>query len=119
VADPRRLATRPGKGMDGNKAKRGQGIFDATNSGEDVADADHTGRRRGTERRQSGDGEFELHGEERPADRPEDHWQFEPDVGRLVNGLPNRVSQLRALGNSIVPQIAQEIGQAIRIAHDG
>jgi hypothetical protein len=24
---------------------------------------------------------------------------------------------LRALGNSIVPQIAQEIGQAIRIAH--
>jgi hypothetical protein len=25
---------------------------------------------------------------------------------------------LRALGNSIVPQIAQEIGQAIRIAHD-
>jgi len=50
--------------------------------------------------------------------RPEDHWRSEPAVGRLVNGLPNRVSQLRALGNSIVPQIAQEIGQAIRIAHD-
>jgi DNA (cytosine-5)-methyltransferase 1 len=50
--------------------------------------------------------------------RPEDHWLSEPDVGRLVDGLPNRVSQLRALGNSIVPQIAQEIGQAIRIAHD-
>ena len=50
--------------------------------------------------------------------RPEDHWLSEPAVGRLVDGLPNRVSQLRALGNSIVPQIAQEIGQAIRIAHD-
>jgi hypothetical protein len=37
----------------------------------------------------------------------------------LVNGLPNRVSQLRALGNSIVPQIAQEIGRAIKGAHDG
>jgi hypothetical protein len=26
---------------------------------------------------------------------------------------------LRALGNSIVPQIAQEIGRAIKVAHDG
>jgi len=50
--------------------------------------------------------------------RPEEWWEFEPAVGRLVDGLPNRVSQLRALGNSIVPQIAQEIGQAIRVAHD-
>ena len=50
--------------------------------------------------------------------RPEERWAVEPDVGRLVDGLPNRVPQLRALGNSIVPQIAQEIGQAIRVAHD-
>jgi|TARA_R110002020_G_scaffold524_1_gene2622 DNA (cytosine-5)-methyltransferase 1 len=44
-------------------------------------------------------------------------WEVEPDVGRVVNGLPNRVPQLRALGNSIVPQIAQEIGEAIKVAH--
>ena len=49
--------------------------------------------------------------------RPEDHWSFEPEVGRLVNGLPNRVPQLRALGNSIIPQIAKEIGYAIGKAH--
>ena len=48
--------------------------------------------------------------------RPEEWWAVEPSMGRLVNGLPNRVSQLRALGNSIVPQIAQEIGNAIKEA---
>jgi len=41
-------------------------------------------------------------------------WEVEPPVGRLVDGLPNRVSQLRALGNSIVPQIARKIGEAIK-----
>jgi len=48
--------------------------------------------------------------------RPEEWWAVEPSMGRLVNGLPNRVPQLRALGNSIVPQIAQEIGNAIKVA---
>ena len=47
----------------------------------------------------------------------QDHWSFEPKVGRLVNGLPNRVPQLRALGNSIIPQIAERIGRAIGKAH--
>jgi hypothetical protein len=37
-------------------------------------------------------------------------------VGRLVNGLPNRVPQLRALGNSVIPQIIEEIGYAIKKA---
>ena len=46
----------------------------------------------------------------------EDYWEVEPAVGRLVDGLPNRVPQLRALGNSIIPQIAQEIGEAIKTA---
>ena len=91
---------------------------DVVQRSETVPDSGHTDRRRGTKRRQSRNGDFGLHGEEWPANRPEEWWEFEPDVGRLVDGLPNRVSQLRALGNSIVPQIAQEIGQAIRIAHD-
>ena len=84
----------------------------------DVPDSGHTDRRRGTKRRQSRNGDLGLHGKEWPANRPEEWWEFEPDVGRLADGLPNRVSQLRALGNSIVPQIAQEIGQAIKVAHD-
>jgi DNA (cytosine-5)-methyltransferase 1 len=84
-----------------------------------VADTDNADRRRGTERRQVGDGELELHGEERPANRPEDYWQSEPAVGRLADGIPNRVSQLRALGNTIIPQIAEEIGHAIVAATKG
>ena len=43
-------------------------------------------------------------------------WEFEPDVGRVANGISGRVHRLKALGNSIVPQIAKEIGRAIMIA---
>ena len=40
-------------------------------------------------------------------------WSFEPDVGRVAHGVPGRAHRLRALGNSIVPKIAEEIGRAI------
>jgi len=36
-------------------------------------------------------------------------WLPEPDVGRVANGVPNRSHRLRALGNSIVPQVAESI----------
>ena len=40
-------------------------------------------------------------------------WQSEPDVGRVAHGIPGRVHRLKGLGNSIIPQIAEEIGKAI------
>jgi DNA (cytosine-5)-methyltransferase 1 len=40
-------------------------------------------------------------------------WPTEPDVGRVVNGLPNRVDRIKCIGNSIVPHVAFEIIQAI------
>ena len=40
-------------------------------------------------------------------------WNFEPDVGRVANGVPGRVDRLRALGNAVVPQIPEMIGRAI------
>jgi len=40
-------------------------------------------------------------------------WNAEPDVGRVVNGVPGRVDRLKALGNAVVPQIPEEIGRAI------
>ena len=43
-------------------------------------------------------------------------WESEPDVGRVAHGIPGRVHRLKALGNSIVPQIAEEIGRAILAA---
>ena len=41
------------------------------------------------------------------------HWEFEPDVGRVAHGISGRVHRLKGLGNSIVPQIVEEIGRAI------
>jgi DNA (cytosine-5)-methyltransferase 1 len=35
-------------------------------------------------------------------------WDSEPDVGRVVNGLPMRVDRIKGLGNSVVPQCAKE-----------
>jgi DNA (cytosine-5)-methyltransferase 1 len=43
-------------------------------------------------------------------------WRVEPAICRVAHGVPQRVDRLRALGNSIVPQIATLIGEAILTA---
>ena len=40
-------------------------------------------------------------------------WETEPDVGRVVDGVPARLDRLKALGNAVVPQIPELIGRAI------
>ena len=40
-------------------------------------------------------------------------WDVEPNVGRVANGVPNRVDRLKALGNAVVPQVAKQIGEMI------
>jgi len=62
------------------------------------------------------DGKFET--QEIPRDgsslrREGSWWDVEPNVGRVANGISGRVYRLKGLGNSIVPQIAEEIGKAI------
>ncbi len=43
-------------------------------------------------------------------------WSAEPDVGRVADGVPKRVDRLRALGNAVVPQVAEHVGrQMLRI----
>ena len=42
------------------------------------------------------------------------YWNSEPNVGRVANGIPNRVDRLRGLGNAIVPQVAYEIMKRIK-----
>ena len=46
------------------------------------------------------------------------NWEFEPDVGRVADGIPGRAHRLKGLGNAIVPQIAEEIGKAIKEAYE-
>lgn len=45
-------------------------------------------------------------------------WDAEPSVGRVANGIPNRVHRLRCLGNSIVPQVVARIFYAIKEAEN-
>jgi len=43
-------------------------------------------------------------------------WPTEPNVGRVADGIPNRVDRIKGLGNAIVPQIAYRIGLCIKEA---
>jgi DNA (cytosine-5)-methyltransferase 1 len=43
-------------------------------------------------------------------------WADEPRLDRVAYGLPGRVDRARALGNAVVPQVAEHIGHLIRPA---
>ena len=40
-------------------------------------------------------------------------WAVEPDVGRVANGISSRVDRIKCLGNAVVPQVAEVIGEMI------
>ena len=76
-----------------------------------------------TSQRQQGQGEPGQRGSETPhgegqtnqliAIRVGGVWPVEPDVGRVANGVPDRAHRLKGLGNAVVPQIPELIGNAI------
>ena len=43
-------------------------------------------------------------------------WTSEPAVGRMAHGVPNRVDRIKALGNAVVPQLIQIIGELVLAA---
>ena len=45
-------------------------------------------------------------------------WEPEPNIRRVSHGVPKRVDRLRGLGNAVVPQIVEWIGQRILAIHD-
>jgi DNA (cytosine-5)-methyltransferase 1 len=44
---------------------------------------------------------------------PQAWWGAEPELDRVANGVPHRVDRLRALGNAVVPQVAEWLGRRI------
>ena len=45
-------------------------------------------------------------------------WVSEPELGRVANGVPNRVDRLRGLGNAVVPQVAELVGRMVMEHHN-
>jgi DNA (cytosine-5)-methyltransferase 1 len=45
--------------------------------------------------------------------RVKNKWTVEPNVGRVAYGIPQRVDRLKGLGNAVVPQIPQFLGESI------
>jgi DNA (cytosine-5)-methyltransferase 1 len=66
-------------------------------------------------RRRSGDTERENAKDVRQSPRCKinGQWDVEPNVGRVANGVSNRVGRLRALGNAVVPQVAYKVARMI------
>ena len=42
-----------------------------------------------------------------------EQWAVEPNVGRVANGVSNRVDRLKTLGNAVVPQVAYKVARMI------
>jgi DNA (cytosine-5)-methyltransferase 1 len=51
--------------------------------------------------------------EDRYRSRGRGGWATEPDVGRVAYGVPAGVDRRRALGNAVVPAVAEHIGRLI------
>ena len=80
---------------------------------QDVANTSNEGLQ-GTEQHEASVGETETSGTITESFKNDgSQWATEPNVGRVANGVPNRVDRLKALGNAIVPQVIHQIGLAI------
>jgi DNA (cytosine-5)-methyltransferase 1 len=124
----------------GQPRSRGEAVVAVDGDHGQVADASRLGRRQGRPRRPAGDGAYwarewpqalaDTHSERRdgrtgelgPAGRREPAdggwWATEPDVDRVAHGVPARVDRLRALGNAVVPQVAEHVGRLIVAHHE-
>jgi DNA (cytosine-5)-methyltransferase 1 len=100
---------------EGQATIRGKSSSVNKRSGKDVAYADSAHQQRRCisigiqSQHNNANGRCDSIGREAPQ-----FWLPEPPVGRVANGIPRRVDRLKGLGNAIVPQIAQRIGETIK-----
>ena len=60
--------------------------------------------------------EFNHEGYQRPWWETGGEWPAESNVCRVVDGIPNRVDRIKSLGNAVVPQLIQAIGELVLAA---
>ena len=58
-------------------------------------------------------GEFDHQGHQQSWREEVREWPAEPCVGRVADGVPNRVDRIKGLGNAVVPQLIQAIGELV------
>ena len=116
VADTESIGTREPREFD--QAQRSEGSGSTQLDGSSTNDANSDDER--LQRQWQGSGQFSqtINSTSESSDRRQGSvgqgwWSVEPNVGRVAHGVPGRVHRLKGLGNSIVPQIAEEIGRAI------
>ena len=90
-----------------HSGERQQSQHESGRRGENVADTSGEGLQGGIRQ------VFENGNSRRFTGGCECWWKIEPDVGRVANGIPARVDRLRALGNAVVPQVAEVVGRLI------
>ena len=61
-------------------------------------------------------GESHHQGDQQLRRSPRGKWPAEPRVGRVADGIPNRVDRIKGLGNAVVPQLIQAIGELVLAA---
>lgn len=67
--------------------------------------------------RGSGETATDVEVEDGPEPAGESWWTTEPAIRRVAYGVPARVDRLRALGNAVVPQVAEHVGRLIMAAN--
>ena len=116
VADTESIGTREPREFD--QAQRSEGSGSTQLDGSSTNDANSDDER--LQRQWQGSGQFSqtINSTSESSNRQQGSggqgwWSVEPNVGRVAHGVPGRVHRLKGLGNSIVPQIVEEIGKAI------
>lgn len=94
--------------------QRTTGGVEPANGCKDVAYSDRQGLAVGEIL--GGNARAQLTAFERGCSTGSGQWAVEPNVGRVVDGVPHRMDRLRGLGNAVVPQVAQFVGRLI-VAH--
>jgi DNA (cytosine-5)-methyltransferase 1 len=99
-------------GRQDNEAERSQDTDTITRSGENVAHTACGISKRRSKEQVPGIGNFSRESGRSGQDQPR-RWSVEPNVGRVANGVPRRSHRLKQLGNAVVPQVVEQIGNAI------